>query len=390
MPDNLPTQYFVSDQPEPIQPGNLLWEKPLPMDYRTDKKSPYDSLTSGTYFKAVSDYLRKLGPARLTEIASHIADCPINPGDISQLDIHLEKHGAFYHPARIILHLNAERIACVINVAVSKLGQETIIKEFHHLRRLTRRYANNWLPRVYDCRLATMNDQQDAHMMMGEWFEDFHEFHLSIKNNTENPTIRVWDPENPKHYLSSNQVQQIFEQAAMILTAHYRIDTTEQIASWHHAAGDFVVRVQSDRISVKLITVRQYEPLFNLSQQDDSLKTILNTALIFFLNICLKLRIDRLDGVGDMVWNSFDVVPSIIAGFFKGLEFQAEHHRISPELIDAFKIFFLNLSEKDVKEICTDIVAQIDSQSPDLPVIRQNLDTHIATVINGLRQLATL
>jgi hypothetical protein len=61
-----------------------------------------------------------------------------------------------------------------------------------------------------------------------------------------------------------------------------------------------------------------------------------------------------------------------------------------PELVDAIKIFFLKLPEKDVQEICTEIAGRIDSQSPDLVVVRQNLDAHIATVINGLRQLAIL
>ncbi len=360
------------------------------MDYRTNKNHQYASLTYGAYFKAISDYIGKIGLTRLAKIASQIAERSINPGAISKLDIHLEKHGAFYHPARLILHVNARRIACVLNVAVSKLGQATIIKEFHHLKRLSRRYTSNWLPQVYDCQSVGIDGQQDVHMLLGEWFEDFHEFHLSMAENSENPAIRVWDPKNPNHYLSENQARKIFEQAAMILTAHYRIDTTEQIAWWHHAAGDFVVCVNAEGLAVKLITARVYEPLFNIDQSDVSLETILNTVLIYFLNTCLKLRIDRLDGVGDMAWNSLDVVPGIIAGFFKGLEFQAECHRISSELIDAIKIFFFNLPDKDVQEICTDIVGRIEPQSPDLPVVRQNLDVHIASVINGLRQLGTL
>jgi hypothetical protein len=389
MPNIPKTQYFISDEPAPITSQHPLWKKVLPQNRHFETVSE-TTLTYGAYFTAISDYLRKLGPARLTEIASQIAGNPINPEDISQLDIHLEKHGAFYHPARLILHENRVRITCVVNVAVSKLGQETIKTEFHNLIRLDRRYANKWLPQVYDYQPLTIDGQADVHMLLGEWFDEFHEFHLSKARNSEGFAIRVWDPGNPKHYLSSNQVQQIFEQAAMILTAHYRIDTTEQIAAWHNAAGDFVICVQPKNILVKLVTVRHYEPLFNLRILDDSLETILNTALIFFLNICLKLRIDRLDGVGDMVWNSLYVVPSIITGFFKGLEYQAQHHRISPELIDAIKIFLFNLPEKDVQEICTDIFARIEPHSPDLPVVRQNLETHIAAVFNGLRQLATL
>jgi len=384
-----PIRFFLSDQTSPVTSQHPLWKKALPQN-RHFETSSETTLTYGAYYRAISDYLGKLGPVRLSEIASQFADRPINPEAISQLDIHLEKHGAFYHPARLILHVNAERIACVVNVAVSKLGQDTINKEFHHLRRLSLRYANNWLPQVYDCQALTIDGQADVHMLLGEWFDGFHEFHLSKANNSEGLAIRVWDSGNPNHFLSSNQVQQIFEQAAMILTAHYRLDTTEQIAAWHHAAGDFVVCVQPPDILVKLVTVRQYEPLFNLGQAEDSLETILNTALIFFLNMCLKLRIDRLDGVGGVVWNNLEVVPGIMAGFFKGLELQAKPKRVSPELIDAITIFFLNLSEKDIQDLCTDLVGRIEPQSPDLPVVRQNLDNHIASVINALSQLGSL
>ncbi len=387
MPDIPPTRYFIADQPDPVQAGNPLWEKRLPLDYLKSKKPPQASLSYGAYFRAISDYIGQIGPTDLAKIASHIADRPINPEAITHLEVHLEKHGAFYHPARLILQVNADRISCVVNVAVSQLGQETIVKEFHNLKRLSSRYANNWLPQVFNCLPVATRGHRDIQIFMGEWFEDYHEFHLSIEKTSENPKIRVWDPRNPNHFLSLEKAQQIFRQAAMILTAHYRLDTTEQIASWHHAAGDFVVCIHSAGLSVKLITARTYDPLFNLNQQDCSLETVLNTALIFFLNMCMKLRIDRIDGVGDIVWNHLDVVPGIIAGFFQGLNIQARDQRISPELIDAIKLFFLNLPEKDVQDTCVDIAGQIKSQSPDRPVVQQNIDTHIASVSHGFRKL---
>ncbi len=209
MPDIPKIQCFVSDEPAPITSQHPLWQNALPQNRHFETVSE-TTLTYGAYFRAISDYFRKLGPARLTDIASQIADNPINSGAISQLDIHLEKHGAFYHPARLILHVNAKRIACVVNVAVSILGQETITKEFHHLKRLTRRFANNWLPQVYDCQPFAIDGQANVHMLLGEWFEDFHEFHLSKANNSEELAVRVWDPENPTHYLSSNQFRHVF------------------------------------------------------------------------------------------------------------------------------------------------------------------------------------
>jgi len=381
-------QYFVSDRPEPIRFGHPLWDKELPRDYRPTQKVAHTSLTYGAYFSAISDFMGIVGATRLAEIASQIADAPIKPGAISQVDIHLEKHGAFYHPARLNLHVAVKHIACVVNVAMSQMGKDTINAEFESLKRLSRRYADSCLPHVYACHAVRIDDQPDVFMLLGDWFNDFYEFHLSKDKDLHTPAIRIWDPSNPNRFLSPEQSQQIFEQAAMILTSHYCIDTTEQIAWWHHAAGDFVVRINAAHISVKLVTVRKYEPLFNLGQSDVSLESILNTVLIFFLNMCLKLRIDRLDGVGEMAWNHFDVVPSIIRGFFKGLSFQVQNQRIPGELVEAIKLFFLKLPEKDVRDIYLDIADRIDPQSPDFPIVRHNIAVHIAAVVHGFRQLS--
>jgi len=99
------------------------------------------------------------------------------------------------------------------------------------------------------------------------------------------------------------------------------------------------------------------------------------------------VRIDRLEGIGDMAWISLDVVPGIIRGFFKGLDHQAKNHRIQKELIEAVTIFFANLPEKDIHDICMDIVDRIDPRSPDLPIIKECINAHIAAIINGFRQL---
>ncbi|MBW2513830.1 MAG: hypothetical protein JRE21_04580 [Deltaproteobacteria bacterium] len=385
--------YFMSDDPEPVHEHNPLWDTALPLT-RHQQTNTYgapsgDTLTYGEYFKAVSKFIDAHLSDFLSKAIFHFVKRTHSPHDISRIHIHLEKHGAFYHPARIVLSLPHGSITLVVNVAVSMVGKNFIQDEYRHLKRLADRSSHPWVPAVFGFDKIRVDKQRFVRMFLGQWFQGFHEFHVSETGDSGVLGIRVWDPENENLFLTRHQTQRVFEQAAMILTAYYHIETFEQIHAWHHAAGDFVVCVHEDEPRVKLITVRGYEPLFKLSGESDPLETMLNTLLIFLLKMSIRLRIDRMDGVGDMVWIDMDVVEAIIHGFFKGLVWQAKTSRIPYALIDAFKAFFLHLPETDIRDIFKGLVHQIDPNNPDLPVIKSNLDLHMEAVLSGIRKMKT-
>lgn len=393
MPQQQRTFYFAADDPDPVHRNNYRWNTALPLD-RNQHPGPGETpagegLTYGEYFEAVTEFLSSHQSDFIAKAVFHIVNRPIDPGEISHIQIHLEKHGAFYHPARIVMSLTDSQISLVLNVAVSKRGKEIIRNEYRQLRQLAKRVSSTWVPRVFGWDRVRIDGQRHVQMFLGEWFEDFHEFHVSKKNGPGETGIRVWDPDNGNLFFSHQQARHVFHQAAMILTAYYNIETFEQIASWHHAAGDFVVCLQGEEPSLKLITVRGYKPLFNLSGDIDGLETILNTLLIFLLNLSIRLRVDRMDGVGEVVWVALDVVPDIISGFFKGLVIQAEASHIPPALIDAFKSFLLHLPESDIRDIFKGLVRQLDLKNPDLPVMKHNLEKHVGVFLSELRLMKT-
>jgi hypothetical protein len=75
-----------------------------------------------------------------------------------------------------------------------------------------------------------------------------------------------------------------------------------QIFPWHHAAGDFVIRVDGEKTSVKMITVRDYVPMAGIETEPDSEQAILDALVIFFIHLSVRMRLDRLDGVNEVVW----------------------------------------------------------------------------------------
>jgi len=383
--------YFMSDDPEPVNEQSLLWSTVLPLTRHRqpgpDTAPEGETLTYGEYFEAVSGFIDTHLSGFLSKAIFHTVKRTVDPHEITHIHIHLEKHGAFYHPARIVLSLSDCKITLVVNVAVSMVGKKTIKNEYHQLKHLADSISDTWVPAVFGYGKIRIDGQRYVQMFLGEWFENFHEFHVSDKRGQGVTGVRVWDPKNEKLFLSPHQTLGVFEQAAMILTTYYNIETFEQIDSWHHASGDFVVCMHDDEPIVKLITVRRYEPLFKLSGEIDTLEAILNTLLIFFLKMSMRLRIDRMNGIGDMVWIDIDIVGAIICGFFKGLVLQAEASRISYDLIDAFKVFLFHLPEIDIQDIFKGIVQQINPRNPDLPVVKRNIDDHIETVCSRLHQI---
>jgi hypothetical protein len=53
----------------------------------------------------------------------------------------------------------------------------------------------------------------------------------------------------------------------------------------------------------------------------------------------------------------------------------------------AFKTFLLHLPENDIRDLFLDVVNQISPKNPDLPMIRQNIDSHIEAVFAGLHPM---
>jgi hypothetical protein len=221
-------------------------------------------------------------------------------------------------------------------------------------------------------------------MFIGEWFEGFHEFHLSERGNADTTGIQIWDPDRSDLFLSQRQAVKVYEQAAMILTAYYNVETFEQIFDWHHAAGDFVVYPDEKEPVLKLVAVRRYEPLFQI--EEDSLEVMINTLLIFFLNMSMKLRLDRLNGVAEIAWIDDFAVEAIVNGFFKGLQLQSANALIPEAFIYAFKMFLRRLPKEDIHDLFGMIVDRMNSENSDLPVIRTHLEDHISATILALNK----
>jgi hypothetical protein len=132
------------------------------------------------------------------------------------------------------------------------------------------------------------------------------------------PGLIIWDNIRGHRPASAQEVREIFRQASRILARYYDKRTFCRITPWHHAAGDFIVRVRpGGNVEVRLTTARSYEPLPFLKDSENLNPMI--PLVYFFLDVTVRMRLDRLDGVGELVWAPSMVIPYVLEGLFQGL-----------------------------------------------------------------------
>lgn len=369
--------FFLSSTDDPVDGDHPLWCQPLPADRCRPASGAATirdvRLTYGDYFLAVARFCAADEGARLVKAASAKLSRPIVAADIQNVSVFLEKHGAFYHPARLLVTVAGETMALVVNVAASAQGRRTLPGEVRALQRLADQRPFGWCPQVFDSDATS-----DPPMFLGEWFENFHEFHLTRSSEVTDCAIAVWDGSNPAALLSDQQCKALYRKAALILTACYDPLTAGQIFPWHHAAGDFVVNVQEAGVRVRLVSVRDYAPMAGLAAAPENERAALNALVVFLLHLSLRMRLDRIDGVGEMAWASDACLQPMLDGFFEGLDLAARISGLTEALPEVFQHYCRHCGQAGLQSIARHITKVVfDPRCEERRIIDQHRDGHI-------------
>lgn len=373
MPDSRHIQYFLYHHSHPVLENDDIWNAPIPMS-RAGSGNP-GAVTYGSYFGAIRNFLEKnqLEPLR-TAISQRISRPP-ETEYIKDIKICLEKHGEFYHPARIECVVSESELSFVLNAAVSDTGKNLIKNEYELLKQLDSSFPVSFVPKVYAEGEGRTGTGFEIPMFLGEWFEGYNEFHISADPSDKKHKLRVWDPETGAFFLSPEKAAELYRQAAMILTCYYDFETFEEIYPWRHAAGDFVVKFDKNRgADLRLVTVRGYGTRIENQNPDPS--AIPGAMLLFILNLSIWMRLDRLNGTGEVVWADDIAVGAAVNGFFQALD-----ARLPDELVRYFRNYLSSLSLSDMYEVSESLIRAFPSRSPELPVIKKNLERH-ATLLH--------
>jgi hypothetical protein len=345
-------------------------------------------LRLGDYFKAIEHFLLVKKGDSLMDLLSGLWNRPVHVGHIEEVLIRSEKHGTLYHLASAEFFGLDLRAKFAVSGAVSETNRAWLYQEFETLKHLHETFGLPYLPEP--CFLETLEwttagGPVPLSFMLSEWFEEYHEWHLS-RSDAGVPHVVIWDLQNGYQRAEEWEAYEIYCGVSRILTLYYNVMSSHQIHPWHHAAGDFVVRNEGSRIDVRLTTARGYEPLMIFLEEQD-INTVM-ALITFFLNLTIHMRLDRWDGVGELAWApDFSVEPTVV-GFFQALRTMEKEGRYDPGGADDFAALLKTFREDELRGLCVPLLDLYRREGGEVAgIVEEQLDRHCHTlrsVIQGL------
>ena len=286
-------------------------------------------LTLGDFFQAVSDFFFQDIDVATAGLLSQLWGREVGIEELERTLIRYEKYGSLYQMASVEVLAGEHRTKFAVSAALAPEAKVTLDHEFELLKGLNRRYRRPYLPEVYfrdEVKIQKGEEVDGFVMSLSEWFEGFHEWHFT-GDPAGRGTMTIWDQERGYRPASAREAREIIRQASKILTFYYDTETYRQIFPWHHGAGDFVARSHEGGADVRLVTVRGYEPI--VSSVDGEEIDPLTAIAYFFLNMTIKMRLDKSEGMGEPLWAPAYILPAVIEGFIEALrtrEAEGDYH----------------------------------------------------------------
>jgi len=377
--------YLFSSPNGDISPG----PEDLARPFLITPSEAHPFLTLGNYFESIKAFILKDQAKPLISALKERLRKDTNLDDIREILIRSEKHGALYHLASVEILVSGQRIKLTISTSVSKKGEKWLTREYDILRHLNHSLGLPYLPNIYFKGKIEYQVDNRKHetlaMFLAEWFEDYHEWHLSVDETDKEQKICIWDLKNGNRYASKEEAFEIFRQTSKILTLYYDTLNFNQIYPWHHAAGDFIVRTGDGRIDVKLTTARKYESIMPYFSEDAVNPMI--AIIYFFLNLTIKIRLDKLDGVGETGWANDFAVDAAAEGFFEALGIMKSAGRYHLGQVEELLSLLKSFNKEEFERLFQSLYSLYQEDDPsDFTVIQANLKTHIRQVYTVLHE----
>ncbi len=359
-------------------PGNSVHvdDEHMDMPFLIAPNVPHPFLTLGHYFHVLKSFIfsRRQKIERLISTKSARG---LTFDKLEVMEIISEKHGAFYHVSKISFNNGSTSCSLGINTAIGIEQGELLANEYKLMSTLNKNFASDHLPQVHifeQINFPQGHGSEFFTFVLTDWLDGFYEWHIAPAKGGKNQEIIIWDSMEGHRVAEEKVSAEIFRQIARILTLYYNPHTFDQVLSWHNAAGDFVVKDSGPNTEVKLTTVRKYGPLLNYPRDNSFNPGI--PLVYFFMDLMLRIRLDRLEGTGQPVWADKTFLYYAFRGFlegFKTITGQGKYLGIKPdELLQLLKSF----SVPELRNLMSPLISLHEDQS-DLGLIKKHLNTHV-------------
>jgi hypothetical protein len=120
---------------------------------------------------------------------------------------------------------------------------------------------------------------------------------------------------------------------------------------------------------------------------------LLSCLLFYFLNLTLRMRLDRVDGTGPMVFLPQSVLDATIKGVLTALDNRAkgffgagaENPRVPKDICPVFVDFVNGFSQAQLKDIMANLVDAWPSDAAERELVHENLFFHCARICQVLK-----
>lgn len=365
-------RYFISTGEGDAEADREWFSRPLPVSRRGEEEGGGPSYAD--FFGLLREILA--GPALPALTAALGGAAP------ESVRIIAEKHGALYHPARVEVEGGGNRAVLCANAAISPMARFMVNREAGVLEKLAASRAKNYLPKCHGV-FESETGALCGSILLTEWLTGFFEFHLAQNPAMGEPGLRIWDTERGPYFADFAFWEDVYFQAARILAYYYEPVSGEQVSPWHHAAGDFVVKAdQGGRPEVRIITARGHDPLFG--GEDDELPEPLDSGLYFFVNTTLRMRLDRENGTGGLVFAPEESVERIVEGFFQGLADRAVETGAGPDFSISLLDYLIEATPEGLEDAARELLSACDPASPDVRFLLRKILDHAWDVFGEL------
>jgi hypothetical protein len=390
----LPFRFFLSEDLTPVTPESPLWQAPLPTSRAAaadpsaiSAASDETGLTYGAYFSTIHRTLGAHGGAPLGKALSTLMGAWLDATSIDRVEVRLLKHGQFYHPSRITVRTVGGIHHLALNVALGSEGIDLLPRETAALRDLAEQGGDLGVPPVLaqgECLLPSpppgSSEYPKGLWFLSPWFDGFYEFHLTRRTDGDLGVV-VWDGAKVPRRLNWEQTADLLAGAGRLLATAINPHTLTHIFPWHHAAGDFVVHLDAaGPPQLRLITVRAYQPLLAPPQPaidpEAALDRLLYAQLLLMVQAALRLRVDRLNGIGEIALYPLAMVAPICRGLLAGLTRMRRRWGLPDELDAVMTDYLCSISLAQLMELDQAIQGGFAPDSPERAALKPQLEAH--------------
>jgi hypothetical protein len=338
------------------------------------------------YFESIKELLLADNAKILTSVIAEMLGIRLTPERIAAVEIRCEKVGTLYHVASLTVRCEGGPLKLCVTTAINDEAIRCLEREATYLVFLADTCHLTCLPKVFYkgevVRHTSKGDATLSHSVQ-EWFEDYHEWHLSL-DDSGRQRITLWDMARGYRTFSLGEGAEIHQQAAKILTLCYDFRTGRQINPWSHAAGDFVVKVGERSFSVRLTTVRGYEPL-PLFREERSFDPLIHISF-FLLNLTVRMRLDRLDGIGSVLWAESSILHPVVSGFFEALSSKEVEDRYAAGDRERIREAIESFTEDKIRTFLLSLLDHFSGE--EKAVVEKHLEEHAHDLAHTMRRFS--